>query len=849
MPNFNDFLQMDNGDIPSWFRRWVASYFTGRGGPLPSTVDPDSRFPYEGLTFDGTNSAQSTFRSSFRNMHTFWRAIRRSQATYGSTNHLPVRVLLLTDSTGENVSQNYPQSHWVAQLQRQFEAEWPDVNFEFPNVGVGGRQVKNVLGHMTSMADTSYTSQATEPTDGSGYAALSNTGDTARTWPWTWMGPPEGVTAFGLGEIWGTRAAAYQPHLVITMFGLNEYSRLFGYMTYYVEAYEELINDMRSGSRWAASRPSIVVGIPYGDSYDSGDMVKRNAIAWLTRGIAEKHGCPILDGNRWYNILRQGKDPRRAKVYGEVFGRYMRVSRNDGTLISNYSDYWYCPLAQPSVGGAFTYISSSNAEGIYLRKRAGRDVDIACRFSQSGTAATGIARLFARVNPNQWWYTGTGVSGDPVDGYEARYAADGTLTLLWRGTTLVTVTPTTVASTTDVLNVKATDLWNTTAQTLRMQLIVRGTVLEVWTAVGSAAPGTGPAWKRRIRFRHLPNHINADEANFTNIGPPSVREDGWCGFGMATSGANTPTAICLTSDRQTLYIQWLDDAVVTGQVYDDIQLLGLASEWTDKTAYNADSPGGNTVNHMTTDGYEVTFAVPVGEFVRGLAASRFETQSLGWSGTKVAFTSNQTATGSIARSGTTATFTWTSHGYAVGQVIRVTCSGAVDAGYNVTHDCTVTGVNTLTATVSSGLAASEATVTLTTRNVEQILAAIPVPAHWLGLDGQIEGKLALNVTSSGNNKTFRIRFGTTGVASAAIPAATTITTSESAEFQFNMRNRGATNSQVSNPSSMLISASSVDYANTSVDTAVLNYLYITATAAAAANEEASLEAYNFRLVA
>jgi hypothetical protein len=301
-----------------------------------------------------------------------------------------------------------------------------------------------------------------------------------------------------------------------------------------------------------------------------------------------------------------------------------------------------------------------------------------------------------------------------------------------------------------------------------------------------------------------------------------------------------------------LYIEWLDPLPMKNSgsgYYSDGQLQGARSEWTGSTPYNPDSPGGNTINHMTTDGYEAVYAVPVAALIRDLGAETGDTATLGWSGTKVAFTSNQTASGSIARSGTTATFTWTSHGYAVGQEVRVTCSGAVDGGYNVTHNMVATGVNTLTATVSAGLAASEATVTLTTRNVEQILAAIPVPAGWMGLDGQVELALAFNVTNSANNKTFRVRFGTAGVASAAIPAATTVSTSESAEYRVSIRNRGASNSQVCHPSSMGIGASGADYATTAVETATLNYLYITAQAAAAANEEASLEAFNARLVA
>jgi hypothetical protein len=279
---------------------------------------------------------------------------------------------------------------------------------------------------------------------------------------------------------------------------LNEYSRIGGFETRFVEAYELLINDMRSGSRWATSRPSIVIGTPYGDVTDGG-MNKRNRVAVITRGIAEKHGCALLDGNRWYNILRQGKDPLRFRVFGEVFGRYLRNSRDDGRIPAQFADQWWAPLSQPTTSGGFTFVgTTANAEGIYLRKRASRDCSISCRFGQSSAAATGVARLFARVDPTTWNASGTGVAGDPVAGYEARYSPAGTLELYYRGTLLTSVTVPT---------------WSTLSQQLRMQLIVHDTTIEIWTAVGGSAglPATGAAWARRIRFQHLQAHDSAEE--------------------------------------------------------------------------------------------------------------------------------------------------------------------------------------------------------------------------------------------------------------------------------------------------------------------------------------------------
>ncbi len=815
----------------------IATYKVNSTGD--ETVDPDESLdpgltgvPYKALT--ASLPSESIFSpSSMRNMHTFWRSLRRSQASFGLTSQSKVKVMFLTDSTGENVSQNFPQGHWVAQLQRKMEDQWPDALFDFLNYGVGGRQVKNVLGWRAAVDDSLYLSQAADDTNG--YSKAATTGATGRPWPWVWMGPPDGVAAWANGEIWAARAAAHAPHLVITMFGLNEYSRIGGFLSFYAEAYQALIDDIRAGARWSASRPSVCIGIPYGDTYESGNMVKRNALAVLTRGIAAKNGCAVLDGNRSYNILRHGLDPLRHRPFGEVFGRYMRVSRDDGSIRPDYATHWNCPLAQPTTSGAKLFISSANQVAIFLRRRAASDVDIVCRFSQSSSAAEGVARLFARVDPNTWYASGTGVASDPVNGYEARYFPSGLFELLYKGVSIGSV---------------QSDAWTTLSQSLRLQMIIRGTIVELWSAVGDAAAGTGSSWKRRLRLNHIPNFVSAEEAAFDNRGPLHVRADGHCGFGHGTIGTATCATALLVSDYQALYIQFLDPLPVSRPVFNDRTLQGYrpagVDVWTGGSVYDPDSPGGNTVNHMTSDAYEQVFAGPVADFVRSLHAGRQDVQVLGWSGTKVVFTSNVTAAGSIARSGTTATFTWAGHGYAAGQLVRVACSGAGDAGYNVTHDCTAVDANTLTATVSGALASSEATVGLTTRNIEQILAAVPVPASWIGVDGQLEIDAVPNFTTSGSSKTLRIRFGTAGVTS-AIGAATTVTTSESGSYLVKMRARGDS-AQVWQPAPVT-GASSIEPLTTAVVTTGLNYIYITGQAAAAANEELSLEGYTVRLIA
>jgi hypothetical protein len=157
---------------------------------FPGTPKPNE-YPYDPLSELQEAASAVSFHTTGRNLHTFRRALCRARTSHGTPNPSTVRVLLLTDSTGENVSQNFPQAHWVAALQRGMEARWPDVAFEFINCGVGGRQVKHVLGYNADLVTQNYLSQQVD--NSAGYVANASQGETARQWPWTWMGPPPGV--------------------------------------------------------------------------------------------------------------------------------------------------------------------------------------------------------------------------------------------------------------------------------------------------------------------------------------------------------------------------------------------------------------------------------------------------------------------------------------------------------------------------------------------------------------------------------------------------------------------------------------------------------------------------------
>lgn len=91
------------------------------------------------------------------------------------------------------------------------------------------------------------------------------------------------------------------------------------------------------------------------------------------------------------------------------------------------------------------------------------------------------------------------------------------------------------------------------------------------------------------------------------------------------------------------------------------------------------------------------------------------------------------------------------------------------------------------------LAASGAQVSHTGTTAETTLATITVPANSLGANGAIRVYAAWSNNSSGNNKTFRVRFSTiSGKVFRARNQTTNISTPEHVLIQ----NRNATNSQI-----------------------------------------------------
>ena len=132
---------------------------------------------------------------------------------------------------------------------------------------------------------------------------------------------------------------------------------------------------------------------------------------------------------------------------------------------------------------------------------------------------------------------------------------------------------------------------------------------------------------------------------------------------------------------------------------------------------------------------------------------------------------------------------------------------------------------------------------------ENILATVTIPAGAMGLNGILRVYHAWTVTSSGNNKILRVRFG--GIGGTGF-ATNTLTTSVSAVGITHIANRGVANSQVgpSNASSIfqgVTSGTGNALTTSSIDTSAATTLVLTGQKASA-GETLTLESYLCELI-
>ena len=119
---------------------------------------------------------------------------------------------------------------------------------------------------------------------------------------------------------------------------------------------------------------------------------------------------------------------------------------------------------------------------------------------------------------------------------------------------------------------------------------------------------------------------------------------------------------------------------------------------------------------------------------------------------------------------------------------------------------------------------------------ETNVAALRVPGGSIGPNGAVDVRCLFNYPNSANNKVFNIRFSTSAGVSGAGPAVTTATTTAIASLWVQIRNAGATNSQViyNVGATVPFGASANSPVTTAVDTTADTFINIDVTTASGA---------------
>lgn len=574
-----------------------------------------SDVPYACVANENIIGSLATTVQPFRFMSQFWEGIRRGAC----------KILFLGDSVTENVSQNYPMAHWTREFQREIERAFPWVTFTYVNMAIGGRQARHVLGYKaggaipTTTLGSEYLSTTGTETQSTNFLVLAATGKTCYPSPDRWPGPPDSqASAWGASEVWMNRLIGHNADLVTLCFGLNEEntgdgSNDSGGDSYFAQAMQSIISHIRSASAWASNtRPSIVGLTPYNDTHA---REKRNRLAEQARAIFSENDIPCIDANRWDSILVEGVDPIRRRWFGEAHFRYLLNGKTNRAVSPNYSNYWQVTGTPQNAGSSSAYIArtTANDTGVYalkmLRKRAARDVQVNVHFGSpsSGTPTEAVCAVFYRVNPS-----------NNAIGYEVKHSGT-TLSLIYHdGTNDITLATQSVTGFPD------------TSSYLCLTVRAVGGRHQVWLAVDRADNGAtygNDSGKRKKIFDLY--HTGADP---TIPLTSEIFRPGWVGFSIGSTGTAYPTFYASAPIQETALIEFGDPLPILPPALNAYDLNGYVSEWpgsvADAVEGNPDSPGGNTINHLKTDAYTMVYGAVVGDFVKQLAASRQDVQTL-----------------------------------------------------------------------------------------------------------------------------------------------------------------------------------------------------------------------------
>lgn len=429
-----------------------------------------------------------------------------------------VKVAFVGHSHLEGQNQNWHGANLSRIIESQLRRAFPDVNFVFANLSLGGR-------YASQFASGTYVGAANDSTPGTSFfrgAASSN------NVPEVWITPDLSINGSTVGKSWVQHVKDFNPDLIFFLHDLNETS----YITF-VTAMDTIMADFQTAANWGGTAPSVVLGTS-GTGLQTRELMLK--VHRGIRAIAARYKVPYFDGGRIYELLVTGKDHANFDVTGEAGFRY------DGGLSSGAA--FNLNPAQWSMEGGFLSSSSTvisptgttvranpnTSDFRAYRKRPAYDGRVRAQFTATSSAP--FHELYARRDPANAFNTSAEQYILRLDG--------STLTLrgYYNGTN----------------NILAT----ATVPTAIANLVVTHMELE---CVGGYIRGL----------------VNGKE--FINVTNYNIQHEGWWGVGQPVNGQGAAVNVG-TGFTNAFWMEFFDPAVVfTSPLCTHADLLGTVNDF------------------------------------------------------------------------------------------------------------------------------------------------------------------------------------------------------------------------------------------------------------------------------
>jgi hypothetical protein len=473
-----------------------------------------------------------SFVGSTKNKSVFNTAVAANAAKVAYVGHSIV--------AGNN--QNFYGATTYNLLRRVLKEAFPTVVFTFENYGIGGTNANQFV---------------------TGNPATTIAAPSSSTYREFFQNDSGALTSNGS---WADKVAAFAPDLIFIQFDLNESS-----VTTFATQMQVIIDNINSGARFSAKRPSIVL-------VSSHTGINNTAVVRgchkVLRALAKKNQVPLIDAGRIYDILTTATDPYdlMPSVTGEFafLGTLQSATNLNPTYYESKIGTAYSPTGvtvRDATGGANLrfYRNKLSADGVNQQEYT------------SNSSAT-ILSLFYRADPLDANYaTGTGKQ------YEVRITTTAVQVYYWPAGSAVAISGASATLTNGIGS---------------------STVFQIRAEYKGA--------EHKITIYAPTGEIKTIE--FTDFQNMDAGYNGW-GF-SGSSGANLARGAQggLSAGQVIEYWNNLQIGIPT---YTNADLVGAVNDFTT----NINSIGGNAVNHLTNLGTKLVYEPAIFSVVRQLQSS------------------------------------------------------------------------------------------------------------------------------------------------------------------------------------------------------------------------------------